>query len=308
MGRRSERPGRLPPECRVPELPEVEIMARALGRWTADRRITTAELDDDKLLADGDVQALDGARVTGARRRAKYALLDTDRGSLVLHFRMTGMLHQRPVSQPAARGRRLSLLLDDGMVVDFVDLRRLGQAWVLPATRLGAFFDAKGLGPEPWPDAHDGAWWQDRFAGLRGPIKPALLRQDRVAGIGNIIASECLWRARIDPTCPVPQVDADAWTRLSQAVPAFIDQVIAHEGAQHDLHGAIDYVNLGGPNPFSVYGREGQPCPRCDQPLERLVQSGRGTWCCPACQIRPARRSSARTRSSSSSGSKGFGR
>ncbi|MCB9780053.1 MAG: DNA-formamidopyrimidine glycosylase [Alphaproteobacteria bacterium] len=270
----------------MPELPEVEIMTRALGRWTVGRRVTAVEAPDPGLpraVEDGlPLERLVGATVDGVSRRAKYSLLHAGSLRLVLHYRMTG----KPVRLgpgEARPGTRLVLHLGEARVA-FVDPRRLGDAWLLPDAAMPAFWAARSLGPEPWPDRHDGAWWQARLAGLRGPIKPALLRQDRVAGLGNICAAEALWRAGIDPRTPVPDLSPAQWDALAEAVPALIAHVLAEEEPSVQANGELDYVNAGGPNPFDVYGRAGEPCRRCGATLVRIAQAGRGTWWCPGCQ------------------------
>ncbi len=267
----------------MPELPEVEIMTRALGRWTRGRRLSRLDVLDTALeLPVERVDGVVGGAVGAAWRRAKYAVLELSGASLVLHFRMTGKLLQRAGGEPAPAGARLSLILDDDTAVDFVDPRRLGTAWLLDDEALAARLSS--LGPEPWPERHDGGWWRVRLSGLRGPVKPALLKQDRVAGIGNILACESLWRAGVDPRRRVPDLTDSDWDGLAVAIPDAIDHVLAVEEPLHDAQGSIAYVNQGGPNPFSVYGRAGEPCPRCQSPIVRLTQAGRGTWWCPGCQ------------------------
>lgn len=267
----------------MPELPEVEIMTRALGRWIAGRRLAAVDVRDPKLELDERAgRRLAGQVAERAWRRGKYAIVDIAGVHLVLHFRMTGRLQRRDPGQAPAASTRLSLVLEGGAAVDFVDPRRLGTVQLLDDAALGDRLSR--LGPEPWPERHDGAWWRERQAGLRGPIKPALLRQDRVAGIGNILACEGLWRAAIDPRRRVPSLADGEWDALATAIPDAIDAVIAVEEPRHDAHGSIVYVNQGGDNPFAVYGREHEPCPRCGHPIARRVQSGRGTWWCPGCQ------------------------
>jgi len=259
----------------MPELPEVEIMARNLDRWLSGHTIETVEVLDEKMDEAG-LLALIGTQVQGARRRAKYAVVDLVGGtSLVLHYRMTG----KTVLDPQGiRRARVRLRTRRGVVVAFEDHRRFGELWLLPTDRLDEFFGGKRIGPEPWPQPRDGAWWSEQLRGLRGPIKSALMRQDRVGGIGNIIASEALYLARVDPRSRVPALALDDWERIAKGVRQVIDRTLSEESGDE-----IAYVNQGGEGTFLVYGHSGEPCPRCEEAIERIVQSGRSTFYCPVC-------------------------
>ena len=260
----------------MPELPEVEIMARNLHQWMAGHRVLRVDVLDEKF--DGTVlKHVEGARVHKVYRRAKYAVIAfADGQSLVLHYRMTGKTIQDP---DHVRRARLRWVLEHGPAIVFEDPRRFGTCEWMMHEQVSAYFLSKGVGPEPWPDARDGHWWSTRLAGLRGPIKPALMKQDRVAGLGNIAAAEILFRARIHPTRAVPSLNEDDWNRIAAATPAFIAHTLQEEGGAE-----IQYVNQGGQGSFAVYGHEGEPCPRCGQTVERIVQSGRSTFLCAACQ------------------------
>ena len=259
----------------MPELPEVEIMARNLERWLSGQTIESVDVLDAKMAGAG-LTDMVGATVTGAWRRAKYAVVDLSNGSsLVLHYRMTG----KTVLDPdLCRRARVRFQTREGAVVAFEDQRRFGELWLLDTCELEAFFGAKGLGPEPWPQHRNGQWWSGQLQGLRGPIKPALMRQDRVAGIGNIIASEALYLARVGPQVVVPSLSDNAWDRIAAGVRTVIDRTLNMESGDE-----IAYVNLGGEGSFLVYGHAGSPCPSCQTPIERIVQAGRGTFYCPAC-------------------------
>lgn len=260
----------------MPELPEVEAAAVKLGRWTVGRVVQRLEILDPRVLAAGEADDLAGHTAIRAWRRAKYIVLDLDPLALVIHLRMTGKL---VVGEPSRPPRARIHLAD--RVVSFEDYRRFGQLRVLAAEDLEAFFAGKRLGPEPWPMARDGAWWAARLKGLTGPIKPALLKQERVAGLGNIAASEILWRAGVDPAAKVPALSAEQWAAVAAAAPAHL--ALALEDAMQE-----DFVYLSesraASNPFRVYGREGEPCPRCEAPIARAAQSGRATFWCAGCQ------------------------
>jgi formamidopyrimidine-DNA glycosylase len=268
----------------MPELPEVEIMCRNLRRWAAGRRLLRVERVDPRLPVE--LEALAGGTVEGVGRRGKLALIHVAGPApvvVLLHFRMSGKIVREDQQPAGGRRRTVRLRLElEGpgprcLVLD--DSRCLARAEVLAEAELAAALERRGLGPEPWPTRREPSWWQERFAGARGAIKPALLQQHRVAGLGNIAASEALFDARISPFTPVPQLDAAAWARLAVAVPDFVDRVLDSESGDE-----IHLVQHGGPNPFRVYGREGEPCGACGAPLQRAVQSGRASFWCPRCQ------------------------
>lgn len=261
----------------MPELPEVEIAARQVRGWTRARSIAALELLDPRLLKEpATLPDLSGARIAAAWRRGKYLIIPTDRADLVLHFRMTGKV----VPDRGSPFTRLRIALDDGATLAFEDARRLGELRLTAPGQAAALPALLAMGPEPWPDRQPGGWWAERLRGARGPIKPALMLQDRIAGLGNIAASEILWRAQISPLRPASELDAAALERLGASAHAFL-----HDTVRTEEHGEVLYVNQNGSeNLFSVYGREGEPCPRCKAPILRYVQSGRSTYACAACQ------------------------
>ena len=281
----------------MPELPEVEIMARNLARWTGGRRLQGVRLVDPRLDRDGLIDGLDGlvgARVQRVWRRGKYAVVDVDcldgvERSLVLHFRMTGKV---VVAAPGSRrAERLVLALEptpggpDHVVFD--DTRRLGDAWLRPQAGIEAWFTAdRKLGPEPWPEPRDAAFWRARVGGSTSPVKVALMDQKRVAGLGNIAASEILWHARIHPGTRASAVSDAGWASVARAVPQFISDTLERESGDE-----IAYVNSQGgsargvASPFVVYRNDGRPCARCGGVVLRGKHAGRSTFWCGACQV-----------------------
>ncbi len=244
----------------MPELPEVEIQCSRLRRWLVGHEVRLEDLDFGC--------GHRSMRVTAVQRRGKYLLIE-GKETWVLHLRMTGkVVASRPGGRKRARfhARRSG---GEESSYDFEDTRRLGTLSVVSA------FDDSRLGPEPWPQRRDASWWRACLQGLRGPIKPALMRQDRVAGLGNIAASEILFRAGVDPRTPVPEVKG--WPRIADAAHAFLEEVIAEETGEEIL-----YINQGGSNPFQVYQRA--HCQACGEAITRLVQSGRATFFCGTCQ------------------------
>lgn len=268
----------------MPELPEVEHMTRLFARRMLGQQ-WAGTLEDPKLLhASGNGlnwEALDGTTVRAVFRRGKWMVVQTDAADMAWHFRMTGRL------VPGAGARwvraRVAPLDQPERGVALEDMRRLGHVQLLGPGEAPAWLDHEGVGPEIYPAAQPGAWWAARFAGVRTPIKPALLDGARVAGIGNICASELLFRARIAPDRPTKSLTDAEWDTLAAHATEMLAQMVAHLEA---LGEELQYVNQGGDVEqagFLVYGRAGQPCVRCAAPILRRVQGGRSTFWCGAC-------------------------
>jgi formamidopyrimidine-DNA glycosylase len=256
----------------MPELPEVEaaleiLRTRARGRTIVRMRVLHPALR--RRLKPTQLRALAGARIARVERRGKHQLLHLDDGRILhAHFRMNGdwMLAETGAQLP--RFARAVLEFDDGSALVFVDSRALGTIDVHPA---GAELDL-GLGP----DAADPEWTADQLAAAlaprRGPIKPALLDQRLVAGLGNIYAAESIWRARISPVAPCNTLTRAQVVALRKAIEAVLVRATGSRYTDDDT------VTL------DVYDREGKPCRRCRTPIERIVQAGRSTYYCPHCQ------------------------
>ena len=261
----------------LPELAEVEAACHQLQKWTADTPIERFEIYDPRVLQTGTLDT--GQPIKRVQRRGKYICAELATQTWILHLRMTGKLTREPTGRV-----RLTLVLVDSPPVHLQDNRCLATCWVLPRGDVPAFFAERALGPEPWPGPRSGRWWASRFETARGNIKTALLNQKRVAGLGNIAASESLYRARLSPEKNVPDLVEEDWEALALAV---------HEHLEHALEdaskGELVYLSEAprqAHNPFLVYGREGAPCPRCRAAaIARIVHSARATFYCPSCQI-----------------------
>ena len=242
----------------MPELPEVQILVNQLAPRLKRARIRAVELRDPKIKLD---RRLVGRIIHRVRRQGKNIVIDLSGGlHLLVHLRMTGWFEfERPQRYRAAiRTTRATIYFDDP--------RRLGTMQVVTPEQLAHAL--QGLGPDPLRAGSD-------LSGLRTtsrPIKVALLDQRLVAGVGNIYASESLWRAQISPRRRADRLKPAELRRLSRAIVA-------------SLRGAIAY----GPRifevqQFAVYGRDGKPCRRCGRIIRRLVQAQRSTYFCPRCQ------------------------
>ncbi len=263
----------------MPELPEVETLVRRLSP-IAGTRIVDAEILDDRLAISAD--ALIGASVRDVKRRGKYIVIGLDgRGDLIVHLRMSGRL-RLDRSKDEIPYTRMILRLDSGDSVFFVNPRRLGTVVLCPHG-----FD-KDVGIEPIGSEFTADVLADLAAGSRAPIKQLLLDQRKIAGIGNIYAAEALWRAGIDPRRPANSLEAGEISTLHAGITSVLFDAIEQLGTTIGSS-VSDYrhaPNEGGSfqNRLSVYGRENEPCDRCGTIIERVIQAGRSTCFCPACQ------------------------
>ena len=269
----------------MPELPEVETTVRGLRKVLEGRGLTSVtprRADLRRAIPQDLGQRLTGARVVGLHRRAKYGLIDTDRGdTLVFHLGMSG----RWRIDPAEIGKHDHLLIetDDGHRLSLNDPRRFGSLDLMATSDLATWPALAAIGPEPLGGDVTGAWLKARFAGRTAAVKLLLLDQRIVAGLGNIYVCEALFRARIDPRKAAGRVSRPKLEALADAIPAVLDDAIAAGGSSlRDFaapDGELGYFS----KTFDVYGREGRPC-RCGGTVRRIVQGGRSTFYCPACQ------------------------
>ncbi|GGI75805.1 formamidopyrimidine-DNA glycosylase [Polymorphobacter multimanifer] len=270
----------------MPELPEVETVMRGLApAWEGQRfaRVVLNRADLRWPFPDGLGQRLTGARVLGLRRRAKYGLVDTDRGeTLIIHLGMSGRMRLDP-SEPLKHDH-VVFETEAGRMVAFNDPRRFGALDLVATDRLAEHPLIAGIGPEPLTPDFNAAVLARAFAGRAAPAKALLLDQRIVAGLGNIYVCEALFRAGIDPRRAGGCIGKARLAALADAIPAVLVEAIAAGGSSLRDHAAPDgtlgYFQTG----FKVYGRVGQPCPACARPVARIVQSGRSTFFCEACQ------------------------
>lgn len=256
----------------MPELPEVEsamdlLRARARGRTI--RRVRLLHPTFKRRVSPARLRSLVGAHVAEVERRGKHQLLHLGDGRVLhVHFRMNGDWAQGDAGSELPKFARAVIEFSDDTHLVLVDSRALGTVELHPA---GATLDL-GLGP----DAADARWTatelRDALAKRSGPIKPALLDQAMIAGLGNIYAAEALWRARIDPRAVCRSLSEKQVVSLREAIAYVIARAT---GARYTDD---DTVKL------DVYDREGEPCRRCGAAIERIVQAGRSTFFCATCQ------------------------
>ncbi|MBS1676868.1 MAG: bifunctional DNA-formamidopyrimidine glycosylase/DNA-(apurinic or apyrimidinic site) lyase [Actinobacteria bacterium] len=305
----------------MPELPEVETVARQLEPELEGHVIETLEVRDNRWARPVPPKTLakkvEGRTILGLGRRGKYLLLALDGDqTLVMHLRMTGNLvlveDEREIIDPS-EGRtlyqgertteekhlRARFVLDDGREIWFTDPRRFGEAFLIDDAKLPERFSR--LGVEPLSPAFTPEKLGEIAAGRKAPLKSFLLDQSGIAGVGNIYADEALFRARLHPLSPAGSMKPEHWVALRDAVVAALEAGIDAGGSSID-----DYRDGRGEKGsmqerFLVHTREGEPCPGdCDGIVERIVVSGRSTYFCPSCQVklrkRPKRRRKGRAK------------
>jgi len=272
----------------MPELPEVETVVRGLREPLLGRTFTSAWLDWPRCLVTPAPEAfraaLPGRTVRQLTRRGKYILADLDGATLIIHLKMTGRLYVAPAGtqNEADRWVHFRFGLDNGCELRFSDARKFGRVYLVPdpAEIVGA------LGPEPLAEEFDLAAFQARLAGRGGQLKPLLLNQGFVAGIGNIYADEALHRAGLHPLRTASSLSSDEQRRLYEGIRAALIEGIQRQGASIQWYRQPDGAPGSAQDHFAVYGRAGQPCPVCGTPIERIVVGQRATHYCPACQRR----------------------
>ena len=283
----------------MPELPEVETLARDLRATVVGRKITKATVSPDtpRLVQEMPVEVFEsglrGRRIEGVSRRGKYLMLELDKDLWwVMHRRMSGNVLRRAVKVPDEPYIRARFRLDDGNELRFVDLRKFGTMWLTddPAPIFA------GLGPEPLDEAFTDEVLRATLKKRSTAIKPVLLDQAAIAGVGNLYADEALHYAGIHPKQPAASLKNDEVAKLREGIVRALEQGLRNLGssvgnAAGEEVSLRDHVNLsgepGGNQEYLVaYGREGLPCRTCGTPIERLKLSNRSAHFCPRCQRR----------------------
>ena len=270
----------------MPELPEVETIARGLANAIVGKTIGEVEVVMAKIaVAPPGVPfavTLHGERVEAVGRRGKYIVVQFGSGRrLTVHLRMTGRLvvQSADVSEPHPY-THIRITFQDGTRLCFADVRQFGRMRLLVA---GEAWDADG-GVEPLSEAFTSEAFVSMLDGRRTPIKTFLLDQKHLSGVGNIYACEALWAAGIRPNRPAYRVTKPARRRLHGAIRDVLLRSIEARGTSVDDYVDADGLKGGFQNQLSVYGRLGEPCERCGKPIVRTVLGQRGTWWCRGCQ------------------------
>lgn len=278
----------------MPELPEVETAARDLAAQITGRRIVAIEKLDWERMVETPAPAtlhalLPGRQLLQIGRRAKWvvATLDAD-WTLAIHLRMSGNLSVHGPDVPADLHTHLVLMLDDGRRVFFHDPRKFGRVRLLDPAGVHALDAAHGI--EPLSAAFTPHVLGELLTRRHRYLKPLLLDQTIIAGLGNIYVDESLWQAYLHPLRHSDSLNRSEITALHSAIQCILTQAIAHNGSTlRDYR--TGYGQRGEQQEyFRAYGRTGVPCPRCGTPIERIVVGQRSTHLCPTCQPLGGRR------------------
>ena len=274
----------------MPELPEVETIRRDLdpelrGRTILRARIRRRDLVLNLPTAKALVHRLEGRKIRSVGRRGKNLLFHLDGGDILLtQVRMTGRFALGTARPDPARYRHIvaAFVLDDGRTLFYDDMRRLGGFRWLTGDEWTSL--DRSLGPEPL----DGAFTARRLGAItaasRAPIKNLLLNQRRLAGIGNIYASEALFRAGVHPARPAMTLSTGENRALHRSIRTVLREALEAAGTTFRDYRAVNGRSGRFQGSLAVYGREGAACRRCNGTVERLVQAGRSSFFCPGCQ------------------------
>jgi formamidopyrimidine-DNA glycosylase len=277
----------------MPELPEVELVARILDKLITGQRIRAAELLRPRLAPDisprGFARLLKGARIESVGRRGKHLLLmlDNDR-VLIVHLRMTGRFLYLPLKAPLPRHAHAVFYLDGEQRLVFDDQRHFGMMKIVTRANLYEAKELRILAPEPFSDSFTPDYLQAALSRSRRTMKETLIDQRRVVGLGNIYAAEALFLARINPFNLASEFSKRRVPRLHRAILDILTESLAHGSTMDVDPENIDgsYYDGGYRGRWRVYDREGEPCLDCGASIRRLSHSGRSTYFCPRCQRR----------------------
>ena len=269
----------------MPELPEVETSRRGIAPWVEQQEVSDVIVRDRRLrwpVPDDIALRLSGQTIRSVDRRAKYLLFDTGAGSAMLHLGMSGSVRIIDQDEPAGKHDHVDIRLGSGKALRFRDPRRFGSLlWAEDPSEHALLRD---LGPEPLSDDFDGEYLWHASRGRKVSIKPFIMNATIVVGVGNIYASEALYRAGIHPRRQAGRIARARMDRLATSIRSVLQRAIDAGGTTlRDFHGGD-----GEPGYFKqqldVYDREGFPCRLCDTPITAVVLGQRSTYYCKTCQ------------------------
>ena len=276
----------------MPELPEVEVNRRGLERLVQDKVIKNVQVFWPKIVADMDVTAwqerLIDQQILSVSRRGKFLIFNLTDGYLISHLRMEGKyFFYLPEEVPLDRDKHSHIIFtfEDNSQLHYHDVRKFGRMNWVEAGELDPFFDARQLGPEPTEREFDLEVFTQQLHECRQMIKPALLSQRYVAGLGNIYVDEVLYLAQIHPMTRANTLTESEICRLHHQIIDVLQRAVDAGGSTIRTYRNIIDEAGSYQDQLIVYGKQGELCPRCQTPIEKMKVAQRGTHWCPTCQI-----------------------
>lgn len=275
----------------MPELPEVELVARSLDVLIRERCIVAAQLKRARLAPETTpakfARLLRGRRIERITRRGKHLLFELERAlTLIVHLRMTGRFLLLPVETPLPKHTHAIFYLDGEDRLVFTDQRHFGLMKLVPAAELLQTKELRSLAPEPFSNEFTPEHLGMALARSRRTLKETLLDQTKVTGLGNIYAAEAMFLARVNPFQIAAELSPRRLPRLHRAILEVFREAIAHGSTLNVDPQNIDgsYYGGGYESRWRVYDREGEPCHICRSTIRRITHAGRSTYFCPRCQ------------------------
>lgn len=271
----------------MPELPEVETVRRGLERLVVGKTIAAVRVGYPRMIGTGATafqEELVGQTITGISRRGKYLLIQLGEQVIVSHLRMEGKYLLFPDAVPADKHFHVFFELTDGSTLVYQDVRKFGTMELFSQTMLDAYFLAKKLGPEPTEEDFQLSPFLEKLSRSKKPIKSHLLDQSLVAGLGNIYVDEVLFRASVHPKRLSASLSAEETEAIRRETITVLQLGIEKGGST--IRSYRNALGMDGTmqDYLQVYGKTGQPCPRCQTGIVKIQLGGRGTHFCPHCQ------------------------
>ncbi|MED4273771.1 bifunctional DNA-formamidopyrimidine glycosylase/DNA-(apurinic or apyrimidinic site) lyase [Weissella confusa] len=274
----------------MPELPEVETVRRGLTRLVVGRKVLGTEVRWEKTISDMAPEEFDaelvGRTIEKVDRRGKYLLFRFSGGlTMVSHLRMEGAYYTVPAGTEPGKHDLVTFHLDEGIDLFYRDTRKFGRMNLVPDADALQVAGLAKIGPEPTEQDLSLAYMVSEFGKSRMHVKPFLLDQSHIAGLGNIYVDETLWQSQIHPLTAANKLTEDELARLRENIIHEITRATEHHGTT--VHSFTTAFGEAGEfqNELQVYGRVGEPCLRCGHPLEKMKVAQRGTTYCPVCQV-----------------------
>ena len=272
----------------MPELPEVQTVVTGLRSQVLGKRVLSVTNSGKNLRYPlPNFEILLNSAIVDITRRAKYLLFHFENGfTLLWHLGMTGQFHVLTKSEPVTKHEHITFTFNDNSTLRYRDVRRFGYAGICKANKLTEHAWINKLGAEPLTKDFDAKHLQNMLKNKKISIKQAIMDNTVVVGVGNIYASESLFRAQIHPTTSSNTLSLQKLKTLVQHIKSVLNEAIAAGGST-----ISDFVKADGrpgyfAHSFKVYGREGKPCLVCTNPIERIVQNGRASFLCAKCQVK----------------------